>query len=66
MQNVDALTRVVFDYIKQHNGQTILMKNMEQDTAITQTTLRKKIKLLAEKNLIKKDGKNFYILKEGN
>lgn len=66
MNNLDALTRVVFDYIKKHNGQTILMKNMEQDTAITQTTLRKKIKLLADKNLIKKDGKNFFVMEGMN
>lgn len=64
MNELDALSRVVYKYIAEHNGQTILMKNLETETAITQATLRKKIKLLIEKGFISKDGKNFSVIKE--
>ena len=66
MNELDALARVIFSYIKSHNGQTILIKNIEKDTAITATTIRKKIKMLVEKGYINRDGKNFTIIKKGD
>ena len=61
---LDALARVVLKYIEERDGQTILLKNMQKDTAITQATIRRKIKLLIEKGLILRDGKTFTIRKE--
>lgn len=66
MNNLDALARVVYNYIKEHDGQTILIKNIEKETAITPTTIRRKIKLLVEKGLINRDGKNFSIIQKGD
>lgn len=64
MIKLDALAKVVLNYIKERDGQVILMKKMESDTSITQFTLRRKIKFLIENNLIKRDGKIFHIVKE--
>lgn len=66
MKELDALTKVIFSYIQERDGQTILIKNIEKDTAITATTIRKKIKLLVEKGLINKDGKIFSVIQKGD
>lgn len=66
MNNFDALTRVVFDYIQKHDGQTILIKNVTADTAVNPKTVRKKIAILEERGFISRDGKNFSVLKKGD
>lgn len=62
MDNFDALTRVIFNYIRERDGQTILTKNIEADTAITAKTIRKKINLLIDAGYIRRDGKTYFIL----
>lgn len=59
----DALTRVLFDYIKNHSGQTILIKDIVNDTGITNKTISKKIALLVENGFVRRDGKKFFVLK---
>ena len=61
---LDALARVVLKYIEERDGQTILLKNLQKHTAITQATIRRKIKLLIDNGLILRDGKTFSIRKE--
>lgn len=63
LNGLDALTRVIFKYIQEHDGQTILTKNIEADTAITAKTIRKKINLLIDAGYIRRDGKNYFVLK---
>lgn len=63
MNGLDALARVVLNYIAEREGQTILIKDISQDTAITQTTIRRKLKLLESKGYIKRDGKKFFTLR---
>ena len=52
----------IYKYIYIHNGETILIKDIAQATAITEKTVRKWIKWLIARELIKKDGKKFSIL----
>lgn len=59
----DALTRVLYAYIKAHDGQTILIKDIENETGMTNKTIAKKIKLLVENGFISRDGKKFFVLK---
>lgn len=64
MNNLDALARVVLRYIQEHDGQTILIKNIATDTAINPKTISKKIKILAETGYIIRDGKKFTVTKK--
>lgn len=64
MDTLDALTRVILQYIRTRSGQTILIKNIAEETAISPKTISKKIKFLEENGYIKREGKNFYIVKE--
>lgn len=65
MNNLDALARVVLKYLQERDGQTILTKDIAADTAIAPNTIRKKVKLLEEKGLIKREGKKYFVLPKG-
>lgn len=52
----------VYKYIYIHDDETILMKDMEKETGITEKTCRKYVRWLERRELIKKDGKHFKIL----
>lgn len=56
----DIFTVAIENYIKARNGQTILVKDMADDTKISPKTLKKKISVLIENGLIKKEGKKFF------
>lgn len=64
LNNLDALARVVLKYIQDRDGQTILLKDIAADTAINPKTIRKKIALLEEKSLIRREGKKYFVLKK--
>ena len=57
-----ALCLVILNYIKDHDGQTILAKDIETDTHITGKTIRKNVKFLVENGYIRKDGKKYFVL----
>lgn len=59
----DALTRVLYDYIKIHSGQTLLIKDIVKDTGITNKTISKKVALLEENGFVRREGKKFFDLK---
>ncbi len=60
---LDALARVLYSYIKTHSGQTILIKDIVNDTGMTNKTISKKIALLSENGFIRREGKKFFDLK---
>ena len=64
MNELDALARVVLKYLQERDGQTVLTKDLSNDTAIAPNTIRKKVKLLEEKGLIKREGKKYFFIKK--
>lgn len=66
MNNLDALARVVLKYLQERDGQTVLLKDISADTAITPKTIRKKISLLEENGYIRHENKKFFILPKEN
>lgn len=52
----------IYNYIYIHDDETILLKDMSDDTRFCQKTCRKYIKWLEKRELIKKDGKHFKII----
>ena len=53
--------KLVYEYIRMHDGQTLLIKNISRDTGVGQWTVSRDIKWLKERNLIEKDGKTIRI-----
>ena len=51
-------------YLQERDGQTVLTKDLSNDTAIAPNTIRKKVKLLEEKGLIKREGKKYFFIKK--
>lgn len=58
----NSYLHAVYKYIYIHDDETILLKDMAEETGICDKTCRKYIKWLERRELIKKDGKHFKIL----
>lgn len=52
----------VYRYIYIHDDETILLKDIAEETKMTRKTVSKHVKWLIRRELIKKDGKHFKIL----
>ncbi len=62
MRFVNKFADKVYKYIYIHDGETLLLKNMERDLQISRPTIRKYIRWLVRRGYIKKDGKQFEIV----
>lgn len=51
----------IYHYIKLHDGQTILYKDIMDEYAITYPTVRKCVQWLLDRELIKKVGKKMWV-----
>lgn len=49
--------KLVYEYIKTHDGQTILVKDIAEDTWQSQWTVSRALKWLEERNIIVREGK---------
>lgn len=58
----DIYTKAIFGYIKEHNNNTILYKDIMREFNITYPTVRKKIKNLIRTGKIQKNGKFYKII----
>lgn len=58
----DIYTRGVYMYIKEHDGQTILLADIMEELNITYPTVRDRIKKLIRMGKIEKKGRKFKIL----
>ena len=58
----DIYTMAIYRYIKDHNNNTILFKDIMAEFGITYPTVRKKIKNLVRMGKIQKNGKFYKIL----
>lgn len=58
----DIYTRGVYMYIKEHNGQTILLQDIMEELNITYPTVRDRIKKLIKMGKIEKTGRKFKII----
>lgn len=59
---LNQIIEKIYRYLKFHDGEIILMFEMEKDLMISQPTLRKYLKWLQERELIRKKGKRFFII----
>ena len=55
--------RNIYSYLRFHDDETVLMKDIAEATDMCQFTVRKYIKWLISHGVIEKDGKHFKILK---
>ena len=60
----DIYSRSIFYYIKEHNNNTILFKDIMEEFNISYPTVRKKIKNLIRTGKIERKGKKYKVLKE--
>lgn len=58
----DIYTAAIYRYIKDHNKNTILYKDIMREFNITYPTVRKKVRNLVKMGKIKKTGKHYEIL----
>lgn len=58
----DIYTAAIFNYIKAHNNNTILYKDIMREFNISYPTVRKKIKNLIRTGKIQKSGKFYKII----
>lgn len=56
----------IYNYLRQHDGQTVLMKDIARDLNTTRVTVRKYVRWLERRELIKKTGKRFEIVDQFN
>lgn len=61
---MDIYAKLIYGYLKENSGHTVLMKDIEEELNITNKTVAKKIKWLIENGYIRRDGKKFFDLKE--
>lgn len=54
--------KCVWNYILQHDGETLLRKNISRDTGVGISTVTRDIQWLERRQFIKRDGKNFSVL----
>ena len=59
----DIYTRAIFNYISEHNNNTILYLDIMQEFNISYPTVRKKVRNLLRMGRIKRDGKRYTVLK---
>lgn len=58
----DIYSRAVYMYIKEHNGQTILLRDIMEELNITYPTVRDRIRKLIKLGKIQKNGRKFKII----
>lgn len=58
----DIYTMSVYRYIKEHDGQTILLRDIMEELNITYPTVRDRIKKLIQMKKIQKTGRKFKII----
>lgn len=58
----DIYTMSIYNYIKAHNNNTILLKDICEEFNITYPTVRTRIRKLIKMGKIKKTGRKFSIL----
>ncbi len=56
--------RVILNFLKDHDGQTVLLKDIAEELGITRQTVTTHIKKMTESNIIDRDGKKFVVLEE--
>lgn len=56
--------RAILNFLKDHDGQTVLMNDIAENLGITRQTVTTHIKKMTEGNIIDRDGKKFVILEE--
>lgn len=54
----------IYKYIYINDGQTILIKDIIENTQISRATVFKYIRWLERRNLIKREGKKFFVVPE--
>ena len=59
---MDIYETAILNYVRERDGQTVLMKDLCKDLKISDKTAAKKIKSLTENGQIKREGKKFYYL----
>ena len=58
----DIYTKVIYEYIKQHDGDLILYKDLMHHYKMSYPTIRKKVRWLIKNKLITKHGRRFNLL----
>lgn len=58
----DIYIKVIYDYIRNHDGDLILYKDIMDKYKMSYPTVRKKIKWLIDNKLITKNGRRFNLL----
>lgn len=62
MHFVNKFANKIYKYIYIHDGETLLLKDMEVELGICRKTIAKYIKWLDRRGYIKKTGKRFTII----
>ncbi len=60
----DIFSLSIYNFIKARDGQTILVKDIQEALKISNKTVTKKIKFLIENGYIRREGKKFFDLKK--
>lgn len=58
----DVFTQIIYEYIRNHDGEKIVYSNLIDKYKMSYPTIRKKIKWLIEHRMIKKEGRKFSLL----
>lgn len=58
----DVYTMVIYRYIKEHDGNTILLKDIMEEFNLTYPTVRNRIKRLIGMGKIKRNGRKFEVV----
>lgn len=58
----DLYTQVIYNYLMRHDDEIILLKNIEEQYKISQPTIRKRLKWLADNKYIIKNRRHIRII----
>lgn len=58
----DVYTMCIYNYIKQHDGNTILLRDIMEEFNITYPTVRNRLKKLIQMKKIERHGRKFKII----
>lgn len=58
----DLYTRIIYEYVSEHDGDLILYKDLMSKYKMSYPTIRKKVRWLIEHNLIRKSGRQFSLV----
>jgi len=62
----DLYTQVIYNYLQRHDDEIVLLKNIQEQYHISQPTIRKRLKWLADNKYIKKNKRHIEIIPQFN